>query len=175
MILLEDEAILLDCNNYSPGKYIISCLSKHHGKIKGFSRTPSSIPGCICNMRWSARLINQLGSIKTDVIRPSPISQNWQHILTISIISSIISLASRFIPEHNPDSVDYYTLLDTIHGEVTGNDMIEWEIYLCKKYLNINYSVMQLNSNLYEHIKKFPELNTRSRIDLQKILHLLNQ
>lgn len=73
-MIIEDQGIVISVRDFEERYVIVQCFLKNNGLMSGLMRISKSsktdcLPGNIVNVTWNARLREQLGHYKFDLIR----------------------------------------------------------------------------------------------------------
>lgn len=103
-----DQAIVLSSRKYSEDSGIVCLLSKHHGRYKGLVRRITSNTqrgiyqiGNILEATWNARLSEQLGYYKSELLQPVA-AYCLQDPLQLTGLSALCALLDISLAERDP-------------------------------------------------------------------------
>lgn len=108
---IHDEGLVIGLKRFGESKWIVSLLTRHHGLVRGLVHSLRKSPldiGYTCLMRWSARSLQQLGTLSYEVISSTSASllSYYPRLLTLQ---SMCDLLTGCLEEHQP----YPALFDT--------------------------------------------------------------
>jgi DNA repair protein RecO (recombination protein O) len=133
-------AIVLDARPYGEGDAIATVMTEEHGAHRGLARgggarnrTAVWQPGNLVQVRWVARLAEQLGSFSAELVHPAA-ALAMDDPFEIAILSAVCAVAEGALPEREPHPRVFEGLLHLIahlpQGKVTLAEMIRWEAAL---------------------------------------------
>lgn len=133
-------AIILDARPFGEGDAIATVMTEEHGLHRGLargglSRAQAAIwqPGNLVQVRWVARLADQLGSFSAELLHPAA-ALALDDALTLAILSSACSIAEGALPEHEPHPRVFDGLVHLIarlsQGPIMLSDLVRWEAIL---------------------------------------------
>jgi DNA repair protein RecO (recombination protein O) len=136
----ESPGIVLDIRPYGEGDVISSVFTEdqgtHRGLVKGgASRAKAAAwqPGNMLQIRWAARLSDQLGSFAGEVIHACA-ADAMQDALALSMLTAICATAEGALPEREPHPRVFGGMLRLIPrlslGETMLTELIRWELTL---------------------------------------------
>lgn len=137
-----DRAIVLSLRNHLDKGVVISALTKHHGRHAGFaykSALSGVEIGCVCDLRWEARVSDQLGTFKEiDIDRnvaPLVIGEPKK----LAMLQSFCSMNDTVLPEREPhpdlfeaSAAFLESLPDIDDAMIAGASYVVWEILLLR-------------------------------------------
>ena len=133
-------AIILDARPYSEGDTIATVMTADHGLHKGLAKGGAARAnaalwqaGNFAQVRWTARLADQLGAFRAELIHP-----NAAHVmddpLALAMLSAVCATAEGALPEREPYPNVFAELLRLIahlpQGAEMLPDLIRWETTL---------------------------------------------
>lgn len=133
-------AIVLDARPYSEGDAIATVMTEQHGLHRGLARGGASRaqgavwqPGNLAQVRWVARLAEQLGSFSAELIHPAA-ALVMADPLALAMLSSACAVTAGVLPEHEPHPRVFDGLLQLIaalpQGATVLDMLIRWEAVL---------------------------------------------
>jgi DNA repair protein RecO (recombination protein O) len=136
----EAPAIVLDVRPYGEGDAIATVVTAEHGSHRGLARggaargrTAIWQPGNLVQVRWVARLAEQLGSFSAELVHPAA-ALAMDDALVLSILSSACAVAEGALPEREPHPRVFEGLVRLVahlsQGEAVLSDLIRWETVL---------------------------------------------
>src|SRR6478609_10972750 len=133
-------AIVLDARPYGEGDAIATVMTVEHGAHRGLARgggargrTAIWQPGNLVQVRWVARLSEQLGSFSAELVHPAA-ALAMDDALALAMLSSACAVAEGALPEREAHPRVFEGLLHLIahlsQGEEVLSDLIRWETLL---------------------------------------------
>ena len=133
-------AIVLDARPYGEGDAIATVMTAEHGAHRGLARggaargrTAIWQPGNLIQVRWVARLSEQLGSFTAELVHPAA-ALAMDDALVMAMLSSMCAVAEGALPEREPHPRVFESLLHLIahlsQGDAVLPDLIRWETVL---------------------------------------------
>jgi DNA repair protein RecO (recombination protein O) len=133
-------AIVLDARPYGEGDAIATVLTEEHGAHRGLARggnarshTALWQPGNLIQVRWVARLADQLGSFSAELVHPGA-ALAMDDPLGLAMLSAACSVAEGALPEREAHPRVFEGLLHLIAhlqlGPAVLSDLIRWETLL---------------------------------------------
>ena len=133
-------AIVLDARPYGEGDAIATVMTVEHGAHRGLARggaargrTAIWQPGNLIQVRWVARLSEQLGSFTAELVHPAA-ALAMDDALVMAMLSSACAVAEGALPEREPHPRVFESLLHLIahlsQGDAVLPDLIRWETVL---------------------------------------------
>jgi DNA repair protein RecO (recombination protein O) len=133
-------AIVLDARPYGEGDAVATVMTGEHGAHRGLARggaarTGTAIwqPGNLVQVRWVARLSEQLGSFSAELVHPAA-ALAMDDALAMAMLSSVCAVTEGALPEREPHPRVFEGLLHLIahlsQGEAVLTDLIRWETVL---------------------------------------------
>jgi DNA repair protein RecO (recombination protein O) len=133
----EAPAIVLDARPYGEGDAIATVMTAEHGAHRGLARggtargrTAIWQPGNLVQVRWVARLAEQLGSFSAELVHPGA-ALAMDDPLALAMLSAACAVAEGSLPEREPHPRAFDGLLHLIahlpQGEAILSDLIRWE------------------------------------------------
>jgi DNA repair protein RecO (recombination protein O) len=134
----EAPTIVLDARPYGEGDVVATVMSEAHGLHRGLARGGGSRSkaatwqaGNLVQVRWVARLSDQLGSFTGELIHPGA-AHVMDEPLSLAMLTSICAVAEGALPERQPHPRIFDGLLRLIPrlplGETELTDVIGWEL-----------------------------------------------
>lgn len=135
-------AIVLACRAFSETDTIVTVLTELHGTHRGLARGGASRgqaslwqPGNLVQARWVARLSDQLGSIRAELVHPGA-ALSMDDPLALAVLSSACAVAEGAMPEREPHPKVFAGLVQLIAGlsrpEQALPDLVRWEATLLR-------------------------------------------
>ncbi len=136
----EAPAIVLDARPYGEADTIATVMTQDHGLHRGLvkggaARANAALwqAGNFAQMRWTARLQDQLGAFRGEMIHP-----NAAHVmddpLALAMLSAVCATAEGALPEREPHPLVFSGMLRLIAHLPRGADMlpdlVRWELTL---------------------------------------------
>ena len=133
-------AIILDARPYSEADTIATVMTADHGLHKGLAKGGAARAnaalwqaGNFAQVRWTARLADQLGAFRAEMIHP-----NAAHVmddpLALAMLSAVCATAEGALPEREPHPAVFAGLLRLIahlpQGAEMLPDLVHWELAL---------------------------------------------
>ncbi|MGE0221677.1 MAG: DNA repair protein RecO [Acetobacteraceae bacterium] len=133
-------AIVLEARPYGEGDAVATVMTEEHGLHRGLARGGASRrhaalwqTGNFVQVRWVARLADQLGTFTGELIHP-----NAAHVmhdpLALAMLRSACAVAEDALPEREPHPRVFHALLTLIAhtplGEAALADLVRWETLL---------------------------------------------
>ena len=136
----EAPAIVLDARPYGEGDAIATVMTEQHGLHRGLARGGASRahaatwqPGNLVQVRWVARLSDQLGSFGAEMIHAGAASV-IDDALALAMLSAACAVADGALPEREAHPRVFHGLLRLVAHLPRGADMladqIRWEMLL---------------------------------------------
>lgn len=141
----EAPAIVLSASVYGEGGAVAHVLTGRHGAYRGLVRGGSARAniatwqaGNLVTAHWSARLPEQLGTLKAELVHPSA-ARLMQFALPLAMLSAACAVADGALPEREPHPQVFDGLtrlltllsLDPAQGAVAGPAaLLRWEATL---------------------------------------------
>ncbi len=141
----EAPAIVLSAASYGEGGAVAHVLTEHHGAHRGLVRGGSARgnvatwqAGNLLTAHWSARLPEQLGTLKAELVHPSA-ARLMQFALPLALLSAACAVADGALPEREPHPQTFNGLvrlltllsLDPVLGGRSGPAaLLRWEALL---------------------------------------------
>ncbi len=130
--------IVLGIAPYGEGDALASVLTEAHGLYRGLarggaSRSKAAIwqPGNLLQLRWVARLSEQLGSLTGELVHPAA-SLAMQDALSLAMLSAACAVAASAMPERQAHPRIFSGLLRLLAHLPQGPDMltdlVRWEL-----------------------------------------------
>jgi DNA repair protein RecO (recombination protein O) len=133
-------AIVLDARPYGEGDAIATVMTAEHGTHRGLARGGASRgrtaiwqPGNLVQVRWVARLVEQLGSFSAELVHPAA-ALAMDDALNLAMLSAVCAVAEGALPEREPHPRVFDGLVHLIahlsEGAALLPDLIRWEVSL---------------------------------------------
>ncbi|HEX3400647.1 MAG TPA: DNA repair protein RecO [Acetobacteraceae bacterium] len=133
-------AIVLDARPYGEGDAIATVLTEEYGAHRGLARGGGARshvamwqPGNLVQVRWVARLADQLGSFTAELVHPGA-ALAMDDPLGLAMLSSACAVAEGALPEREAHPRVFEGLLHLIahlpQGAATLSDLVRWETVL---------------------------------------------
>jgi DNA repair protein RecO (recombination protein O) len=132
--------IVLDARPYGEGDAIATVMTAEHGAHRGLARgggargrTAIWQPGNLVQVRWVARLAEQLGTFSAELVHPAA-ALAMDDALTLAMLSAASAVAEGALPEREPHARVFEGLLHLIahlgRGREMLADLVRWETIL---------------------------------------------
>ncbi|HUN39705.1 MAG TPA: DNA repair protein RecO [Acetobacteraceae bacterium] len=136
----EAPAIVLDARPYGEGDAIVAVMTEEHGLHRGLarggaSRTQAALwqPGNLAQVRWVARLADQLGSFSAEMIHAGAAAVIDDG-LALAMLSSACAVAEGALPEREQHPRVFHRLVRLVatlpRGADMLSDLVHWELML---------------------------------------------
>jgi DNA repair protein RecO (recombination protein O) len=136
----EAPAIVLDARPYGEGDAIVAVMTEEHGLHRGLARGGASRaqvalwqPGNLAQVRWVARLADQLGSFSAEMIHAGAAAV-MDDALALAMLSAACAVAEGALPEREQHPRVFLGLVRLVANLPRGADMLSeqvgWEITL---------------------------------------------
>lgn len=133
-------AIILAARPFGEGDVIATVMTEEHGLHRGLARGGASRaqaglwqPGNLAQIRWVARLSDQLGSFSAEMIHAGA-AQAMDDPLALAMLSAACAVAEGALPEREPHRQAFHGLVHLIahlpRGAVMLTDLVQWEALL---------------------------------------------
>ena len=106
----KDKIILLSSKPFGETGMLVSVLSKYNGRYKSFVYGGNSIKkrsifqkGNICRAEWKARISEQMGSIKLELVK-STSTDFFNQPINLTALSAICEISDFILPEREPNT-----------------------------------------------------------------------
>ncbi len=130
-------AIVLEARAYNEGDALASVLTEAHGLHRGLARggsararTPLWQPGNLVQVRWVARLADQLGSFTAELVHPGA-ALAMDDPLALATLAAACAVAAGALPEREAHARAFHGLVRLIAGLSQGRSMVaelvRWE------------------------------------------------
>ncbi|HET7884196.1 MAG TPA: DNA repair protein RecO [Acetobacteraceae bacterium] len=131
-------AIVLDARPYGEGDVIATVMTAEYGAHRGLARggaargrTAIWQPGNLVQVRWVARLAEQLGSFSAELVHAAA-ALAMEDALTLAMLSGTCAVAEGALPEREPHPRVFEGLLHLIahlsQGAALLTHLIRWEM-----------------------------------------------
>jgi DNA repair protein RecO (recombination protein O) len=132
--------IVLDARPYGEGDAIATVMTEEHGAHRGLARggaargrTAIWQPGNLVQVRWVARLADQLGTFSAELVHPAA-ALAMDDALVLAMLSAACAVAEGALPEREPHARVFDGLLHLIarlgNGPVIMSELVRWETIL---------------------------------------------
>jgi len=136
----EAPAIVLDARPYGEGDAIVAVMTEEHGLHRGLARGGASRaqaalwqPGNLAQVRWVARLADQLGSFSAEMIHAGAAAV-MDDALALAMLSAACAVAEGALPEREQHARVFHRLVLLVANLPRGADMlselVHWETML---------------------------------------------
>ncbi|MBV9249917.1 MAG: DNA repair protein RecO [Acetobacteraceae bacterium] len=133
-------AIILEARAYGEGDAIATVMTRDQGVHRGLARGGGSRrqaglwqPGNLAQIRWVARLADQLGSFSAELIH-SGAAQVMDEPLALAMLRSVCAVAEGALPEREPHPRVFDGLLRLVallpQGAPMLTELVRWETVL---------------------------------------------
>jgi DNA repair protein RecO (recombination protein O) len=133
----EAPAIVLDARPYGEGDAITTVMTAEHGAHRGLAHGGAARgrraiwqPGNLVQVRWVARLAEQLGSFSAELVHPAA-ALAMDDPLALAMLSAACGVAQGALPEREPHPRVFDGLLHLIahlaQGQTLLCDLVRWE------------------------------------------------
>jgi DNA repair protein RecO (recombination protein O) len=131
---------VLDARPYGEGDAIATVMTEEHGAHRGLARggaargrTAIWQPGNLVQVRWVARLADQLGTFSAELVHPAA-ALAMDDALVLAMLSAACAVAEGALPEREPHARVFDGLLHLIarlgNGPVMMAELVRWETIL---------------------------------------------
>lgn len=135
-------AVVLAARPFSESDIVATVMTEAHGTHRGLARGGASRgqaslwqPGNLVQARWVARLADQLGNIRAELVHPGA-ALSMDDPLALAVLSSACAVAEACMPEREPHPKVFAGLVQLIAGlsqpEQAVLDLIRWEATLLR-------------------------------------------
>jgi len=131
-------AVVLDVRPHGEGGAVVTLLTEAHGRHAGLAKGGSSraqaglwLPGNLAEVRWFARLPDQLGALTGEMVHPAA-ALAMEDPLALAVLASACAIATDALPEREPCPRAFHGLVSLI-GHLAGGaegvmaDVVRWE------------------------------------------------
>ena len=136
----EAPGIVLVASPYGEGDALATVMTQAHGSHRGLvrgglSRAKAStwLPGNLVQLRWMARLSDQLGNLTGELVYPGA-ALAMDNALSLAILASACAVAEGALTERQPHPAVFDGLLHLIghlaQGDGALTDLVRWEVTL---------------------------------------------
>jgi DNA repair protein RecO (recombination protein O) len=133
-------AIVLDARPYGEGDAVAGVMTEAHGLHRGLARGGAGRAGAatwqagnLVQVRWVARLAEQLGSFAAELVHPAA-ALAMDDPLALAMLSAACAVAEGALPEREPHPRVFHGLLQIIarlsQGPTLLADLVRWETLL---------------------------------------------
>jgi len=133
-------AIVLDARAYGEGDAIAGVMTEAHGLHRGLARGGAGRAGAaiwqagnLVQVRWVARLAEQLGSFSAELVHPAA-ALAMDDPLALAMLSAACAVAEGALPEREPHPRVFHGLLQFIarlsQGPAMLAELVRWETLL---------------------------------------------
>ena len=130
----EAPALVLDARPYGEGDLIATVMTEPHGRHRGLARGGASRakshlwqPGNLLQLRWTARLPDQLGTFTGEIIHPGA-ALAMDEPLPLAMLTAMCAVAEGALPEHQPHPRIFAGLLKLLPRVPLGVPALTWLI-----------------------------------------------
>ncbi|MDZ5762103.1 DNA repair protein RecO [Candidatus Cyrtobacter comes] len=130
-MLIEDDGIVISFREFQESFLLVKCLLAKHGVVAGLMRRRAfnAHIGNFVNVKWKARLQQQLGTYTFDVYFDAT-CHLYLNPLKTALIASAIDMVSLILQEHEPHPCIYIVLKKLINSMSFENRADFLQIYL---------------------------------------------
>jgi DNA repair protein RecO (recombination protein O) len=136
----ESPAIVLATSRFGEGDAVATIMTAEHGLHRGLARGGASRAGTavwqtgnLLQIRWVARLSDQLGSFSAEMIHPGA-AMVMDDALTLAMLTAACAVAEGVLPEREPHPRVFEALVGLVANLPRGADMltdlVRWEALL---------------------------------------------
>ncbi len=136
----EAPGIVMAARPYGEGDALATVMTQAHGAHRGLvrgglSRAKASmwLPGNLVQLRWVARLSDQLGAFTGELVHPGA-ALAMDDALSLAILASACAVAEGALTEREPHPAVFDGLLHLIghlaQGDGALTDLVRWEVTL---------------------------------------------
>jgi DNA repair protein RecO (recombination protein O) len=136
----EAPAIVLDARPYNEGDAIVTVMTQEHGLHRGLARGGSArgraalwLSGNFVQVRWVARLADQLGSFSGELVHAGA-ALVLDDPLALAMLSAVCAVAEGALPERQPHERVFDGMLPLLArlpgGAPMLTDLVRWETVL---------------------------------------------
>jgi DNA repair protein RecO (recombination protein O) len=136
----EAPAIILATARFGEGDAVATVMTAEHGMHRGLARGGASRAGTaiwqtgnLVQVRWLARLSDQLGSFSAEMIHPGA-AMAMDDALTLAMLTAACAVAEGVLPEREPHPRVFEALVGLVANLPRGADMltdlVRWEALL---------------------------------------------
>jgi DNA repair protein RecO (recombination protein O) len=136
----EAPAIILATARFGEGDAVATVMTAEHGLHRGLARGGASRAGTaiwqtgnLVQVRWVARLSDQLGSFSAEMIHPGA-AMVMDDALTLAMLTAACAVAEGVLPEREPHPRVFEALVGLVANLPRGPDMltdlVRWEALL---------------------------------------------
>ena len=133
-------AIVLDARPFGEGDAIATVMTEQHGLHRGLARGGTARaqaglwqPGNLVQVRWVARLSDQLGSFSAEMIHAGA-AFAMDDALALAMLSAVCAVAEGALPEREPHPRVFHALVRLVArlplGAAMLTDLVFWETAL---------------------------------------------
>ncbi len=136
-------AVVLSARAYGEADALVMLMTEAHGTHRGLARGGGSRgqvslwqPGNLVQARWLARLPDQLGSVRAELVHPGA-ALSMDEPLALAVLSSACAVAEGAMPEREPHPSVFAGLVQLI-AELSRldqalPDLVRWEATLLRE------------------------------------------
>jgi DNA repair protein RecO (recombination protein O) len=132
-----DEALILDCGNYSEHAAIVHLFSREHGRYSGVSKAARATrnratyqAGNLVEATWKARLSEHMGSLSCELVQSFAALVMTER-LRLSALISACGLVRCLLAERDPHPQLYDALRDLLL-QIVHADAHQWQVAYCR-------------------------------------------
>ena len=139
----KDQGIILSAHPHGEGGAVLSCITEHYGRQKGYVHGASSKktraliePGTHVELEWQARTADQLGRFTVEPVGGISAAALLDEPLKLAALQSACALCDQALPDREGHGGLYHgflALLDSFQGEHWGVSYVVWEMALLKE------------------------------------------
>lgn len=128
MIKIKDKGIIISSTPFQEKFLIVKCFSENHGIISGLvnlnKKKNDAIPGNITLFYWKARLSEQLGYLKLEVLHYT-LSQIMFESSKVAILNSAICILKTILKEREINKSAFAETQELLHNICFDKNIIE--------------------------------------------------
>jgi DNA repair protein RecO (recombination protein O) len=139
----EAPAIVLDARPYGESDTVATVMTEDHGLHRGLAKGGAAranaalwLAGNFAQVRWTARLQDQLGAFRGEMIHPNA-AILMDDPLALAMLTAVCSTAEGALPEREPHPAVFDGLLRLIahlpRGGAVLPDLVRWELTLLRE------------------------------------------
>ncbi len=133
-------AIILSAARFGEGDAVATVMTAEHGLHRGLARGGASRAGSavwqagnLVQVRWVARLSDQLGSFSAEMIHPGA-AMAMDDAMTLAMLTAVCAVAEGVLPEREPHPRVFEALVGLVANLPRGapmlTDLVRWETLL---------------------------------------------
>ena len=128
MIEIKDKGIIISSIPFQEKFLIVKCFSENHGVISGLIRVNKkkndTIPGNIASFYWKARLSEQLGYLKLEILHYT-LSQIMFQSSKVAILNSAVSILKAILKEREINKSVFTEAQELLYNICSVEDITE--------------------------------------------------